>query len=246
MNIKHLSHKHVSRVLVAVLVGLIAVPTVMTGWFGAVQDDRNLMQIIQQTAVSDAGRVRYIRRNYWRAVDVYNELVSIGREGLIPPDINNIASIEYYLDPENYAEEQENVHASAPDAPEGETEYLRAISDAQHTYNMLPEFLRDRLDGYINTRFCAPTLSTYRVRSSEDLNLYTLCVRLLDERIADLAPRVLQRGTYLRGYYPVGFSQARSLKHRLENLQQSLLHDDGTSVRPSTYEEYRPRVDRVE
>ena len=242
---KKTAHKaHISRVLTAVLVGVIAVPTAMTGLFAPADSDdtetQALMQDITRTAINDAGRIRYVRRNYWTAVDVYNELTRLGYEGLIPPNINKPNSIAYYLDSENFdLDEQDILHGSAPVDPD----YLVTVSQARHEYNMLPEMWRDLIDGYINTQFCAPTLSQYNVYGQEDVDIYDLCVRLLDERIAAVTPNLLDRSAYLRGFNRLGFAPIRTLRNRLQILEESLLFEGGTSTRPRYHDGHRPRLD---
>ncbi|MCA9370559.1 MAG: hypothetical protein KC680_01200 [Candidatus Peregrinibacteria bacterium] len=236
---------NIRNVLVAVLIGVIAVPTAMTGLFQSIDDDgiNSITSTIdlRQKALNDAGRVRYLRRNYWRAVDVYNELVRLGYENLIPPEINEVDSIEYYLDPENFTEaDLDTVHASAPE--EIDAGYLVAVSEAQHEYNMLPPRWRDLIDGSVDSQFCAPTLSKYTVQGQEDTDLHDLCVRLLDERLAAISPNLFQRSAYLRGFNPVGYAPLRNLRNRLKVLEESLMYEDGTSIRPKTHSGNRPRL----
>lgn len=225
------SHAHVSRALIAALIGVVAIPTAMTGLFQSVDDDGiNVVPVmdLRQSALEDASRVRYIRRNYWRAVDIYNELVRIGAEDLVPPSIYDLDSINYYLDPKNFSGvdgADDIVHAAAP-IEEGDGEIV-ILSDAEAEYNALPEMYRDLLDGYMTTSRCPGSLRQFHLAG-----FYDLCKRLLDERAATNVNNLLQRSAYLRGFQPVGYAPLRNLRNRLENLQESLIFDDGTSVRP--------------
>jgi|TARA_Y100000310_G_scaffold175693_1_gene175785 hypothetical protein len=233
---------HVSRALVAALIGVIAIPTAITGLFQSIDDDGiNTVPVIdlRHRALNDASRVRYVRRNYWRAVGIYNELVRLGVEDLSPPDINDNDSINYYLDPENFAAVEgfgATVHAAAP-LGEGDG-YVSSISEAQREYNNLAERYRDLLDGYMTTRFCPGTLRQYHLAG-----FYELCNTLLDEHIAGLQPSLLERSSYLRGFNSVGFAPLRTLRNRLEVLEESLIYEGGTSVRPRTHSGFRPRPD---
>lgn len=252
MKNKPASPAHISRVLAAVLVGVIAVPTAMTGLFQSIDDDGinvNTQTIdLRSKAINDAGRVRFMRRNYWRAVDIYNELVRLGYDNLIPPDINDVRSIEYYLTPENFTEAEvvDVIHASAPEEEGVDAGYLVAISQTQHEFNMLPSRWQDLVEGSVDSSFCAPTLSNYTVHGHEDIDLYDLCVSMLDEHIANTQPNLFQRSAYLRGFNSVGFAPLRNLKNRLKVLEESLLFEGGTSTRPRNHDGYRPRLDYSE
>lgn len=224
-------HVHLSRAAIAVLIGVIAVPTAMTGFIRSIEGENGTTINLEQKAVNDIGRVRYLRRNYWRAVDVYNDLVYFGKENLTPPNINDLESIEYYLDTENLREEE--LHESAP---EGEAEYLVTISEAQHTYNSLPERWRDLLDGYVDRQYCASILSRYTVEGHEDIDLYDLCQTLTDERIASIQTNLIDRSSYLRGHYRgLHYAPLNTLKTRLQLFDEALV--------PRTHETGRPRLD---
>lgn len=234
---------HASRVALAALIGVVAIPTAMTGLFQSIDDDGiNTVPVVdmRQNALNDAARVRAVRRNYWRAVDVYNELVRLGYTNLVPPRIYDTESIHYYLDPENFAGmdgAQEVVFSSAP--VEGSDEYVAMISDAEAEYNALPERYRDLLDGYIATSRCPGSLRQYHLAG-----FYDLCTRLLDEHLAQRQPNLFDRSAYLRGFQPVGFAPLRNLRNRLQSLQESLLFENGTSVRPRTHDTdgFRPSL----
>ncbi len=235
---------HVSRALVAALIGVIAIPTAMTGLFQSIDDDGiNSVPLIDlhQRAINDRSRVRYIRRNYWRAVGVYNELKRLGVEDIVPPDINDTDSVNYYLNPENFAAIEDysgNVHAAAPlEVGDG---YIATISQAQARYRSLAEPDRDLLDGLIATGRCPDFLQDTYIYIE---GLQDLCLTLLDEHVAQVSPSLLNRSVYLRGYNSLGFAPLRNLRNRLKVLEESLLYEGGTSVRPRTHSGYRPRLD---
>ena len=222
---KHIhKHKsHIMRALVAVIVSAVAVPTAMTGLFPRSVDVGADVPQLRQLAQNDAGRVRYVRRNYWLAVDTYNELQRFGYENLLPPDINDIDSIEFYLNLENFdGSLEEALHGAAPEEERIDADYLVEMSELHHTYSMLPEMWRDLLDGYIGTQMCAPTLSKYTVRGYEELDLYDMCVRLLDERLAAIQPDLFGRSSYLRGLRSIGVAPINKLQQRLESLENQL------------------------
>lgn len=213
----------------------------MTGLFQSIDDDgTNAVPLIDlhQRAINDRSRVRYIRRNYWRAVGVYNELIRLGVEGINPPDINDTDSVNYYLDPENFAHVEgmgTPVHAAAP-LEEGDG-YVSTISSAQAEYRSMPERYRDLLDGYITTGFCPGSLRQYHLAG-----FYDLCTTLLDEHVAAVSPSLINRSVYLRGFQSLGFAPLRNLRNRLEVLEESLIYEGGTSVRPRTHSGFRPRL----
>ena len=238
---KHIrKHKsYITRVLAAVIISSVAIPAAMTGLFPRMisADDAPAIQI-RDTAYNDAGRVRFMRRNYWKAVDTYNELTRFGYENLLPPDINNPESIEFYLNLDNFdGSLEEAVHSAAGEKGDIDTDYLKTVSETSHTYSLLPEMWRDLIDGYINTQMCAPTLAQYKVSGYEDVNLYELCSTLLDERLALLQPNLFQRSSYLRGIRSIGVEPINSLRNRLDSLE-------GQLQAPRTHDGYRPRLTR--
>lgn len=229
---------HVSRALVAVLIGVIAVPTAMTGLFQSIDDDGvNAVPLIdlRTKARHDASRVRQLRRDYWQAVDIYNETERLDIDNIGPPDINNHKSIQYYLNPENFAvyEAMSGVHAAASEPS--------IISDAERAYRALPETYRDLMDGYITAGYCpnpAGLINRYPVQFIE------ICQSLLEERKEATMPRLNFSSKSLDGFQPVGYAPLRNLRNRLENLEESLLYEGGTSVRPRTHNRVtRPRLD---
>lgn len=234
---------HVSRALVAAMIGVIAIPTAMTGLFQSIDDDGvNAVPIVNlhQKAIHDRTRVRSARRNYWRAVGVYNELHRLGVEGIVPPDVNDSDSVHYYLNPDNFSHVDgltDSIHAAAPTTV-GDG-YISSVSSAKAQYRALSERYRDLLDGYITTGFCPTSLRNYHLTG-----FYDLCTTLLDEHIVEVSPSLLNRSVYLRGFQSVGFAPLRNLRNRLEVLEESLLYEGGTSTRPRTHSGYRPRLER--
>ena len=232
---------HGHRIALAVLVGVIAVPTAMTGLFQSIDDDGiNSVPVIdlRHRAARDADRVRQLRRDYWQAVDIYNELNRLGIDNPGPPDINNQESIEYYLTPDNFVgtEVSDMLHASAE---EEEAPALQPITQAEREYSALPEIYRDLMDGYLTTSRCPGTLRQFHLAG-----FYDLCLRLLDERTEATAPRLNYLFKKLDGFHSLGVAPLRNLGKRLESLQDSLLYEGGTSVRPKTHDgSGRPRLD---
>ncbi|PIR54089.1 hypothetical protein COU75_02850 [Candidatus Peregrinibacteria bacterium CG10_big_fil_rev_8_21_14_0_10_42_8] len=232
MNKNTQSKATISQVFAALLVGVIAVPTAMTGLFQSMDmitsSDEILGNSVYQAAIKDAARVRQLRRDYWRAIGIYNELDRMGIE-VVPPDINDAESIAYFLDATNFSvnddETDEELHGAAP-------------SSASDDYNALPERYRDLLDGYILTGRCPGTLRQYHLA-----NFYEICVDLLDEHIAETMPTILERSAYLRGFNAVGTSPVRTLKNRLIMMEESL-HIKGASIRPQGIPgQRRPRIE---
>ena len=230
---------HASRVLLATLIGVIAIPAATTGLFRSIDDDGvNVVPgyDLRFNAYNDRAEIRSWRRKYWRAVGIYNELNRLGVEDIVAPEINNTDSINYYLNPENFSavEGMDTIHAAAPE----EGGYLQSVSDAQRDYRNLSERYRDLLDGYVTTGICPVKLQQYHLAG-----FYDLCVALLREHNEAVAPNLLDRSAYLRGFQSLGYAPLRNLRNRLEVLEESLIYEGGTSVRPRTHSGHRPRLD---
>lgn len=222
----------ISQVFAALLVGVIAVPTAMTGLFQSMDMISSSTAVpgisIYKTAIQDAARVRQLRRDYWRAIDIYRELDRMGID-VSPPDINDEEAIEYFLNAANFVvsdeEAEEALHGAAP-------------SSATDDYNALSERYRDLLDGYISTGRCPGTLRQYHLA-----NFYELCVDLLDEHIAATMPTVLERSVYFRGVSGAETPPIQTLRHRLMMMEESL-NVKGASIRPQgTPGQSRPRIE---
>ena len=232
-------HAHVSRALIAALIGVIAIPTAMTGLFQSIDDEGiNVVPVIDlhRRAYNDRANVRLKGRNYWRAVGVYKELDRRGVENLNPPDINDTDSVNYYLNPENFVGVEgytDTVHAAAP-VVIGDG-FVSTISPAQAQYRRTSERYRDLLDGYIASGRCPGSLRQYHLAG-----FYDLCNALLDEHIVAIRPSLINRSVYLRGFQSLGFAPLRSLRNRLKVLEESLLYAGGTYLRPRTHNG-RPR-----
>jgi len=223
---------HISQVFAALLIGVIAVPTAMTGLFQSVDSTTTPEDAIYQSALQDRVRVRQARREYWQAVDVYNTLRSAGVEGIYRPEINDPESIRLLLDSENFLKNDDFDEPVFSAAPAENTK----SKDLWVEYDALLEQHRDLLDGYISTRRCPDTLKQYHVEG-----FYDLCQRLLDETIATSASTVLQRGAYMRDLIPAQQSPVQTLRQRLQMLEESL---NGASIRPQgTPGQHRPRLD---
>lgn len=227
---------HVSRPLLAMLIGVIAVPTVMTGYIRTQVPSANGTQFqeIYRRAAGDVRRVRDLRRDYWEAIAVYNDLreIEFNDFELIPPDVNDRESINFYLDSSNFdGTAVEGLHSAAPDVT------------ARDEYNRLSERYRDFLDGYIATGYCPPTLKQYHLSG-----LYSLCTRLIDDRIAAIQPDLIQRSEQIRRSSYKSSYETSTLKDRLRMLETTLLKStQGGVLRPTGAEgQTRPRLDIVE
>ena len=223
---------HISQLFAALLIGVIAVPTAMTGLFQSMDSTVSPEDAIYQSALQDRVRVRQVRREYWRAVEIYNKLRSAGVEGIYLPKINDPESIQALLDSENFLTDDDLGEPVFSAAPQSDTR----TKDTWLEYDALLEQHRDLLDGYMSTRRCPDALKQYHVAG-----FYDLCIRLLDETIATSTSTVLQRGAYMRDFIPAQQNPAHTLRQRLEMLEESLR---GASVRPQgTSGQHRPRLD---
>lgn len=217
---------HISRAFVAALVGVIAIPTVMTG----VNVTQPLHRDIYNSARNDAARVRTMRRNYWKAVDIYKDLVRVGFDDmeLSPPNVNDVDSISFYIN------EEYLLKAAAPTSEEE----LAEGHTPKEQYDALTETYRDLLDGYMTYQYCPLTLKQFHLSG-----FYELCTKLLEERLASVTENLLQRSAFLRGKRRAD-NRGISLKDRLRVLENTLLNATNGSNRPQgSVGQRRPRLD---
>ena len=241
MTRKHKKNLSTTRVLVAVLVGVAAVPATMTGLFRSIDDDGTQVEQsvdLRDTAINDISRVRAARRGYWAAVEMYNELTRLGYTNLTFPNINDAESIGFYLNKKNFVKGETTDEAPLAAAPEEAVDAPEELPTAQEELNALPEIYRRLLEGYVDTGRCPGSLRQYHIAG-----FYNLCVRLLDEHIDAIRSNLAERSAYLRGIGTLGVPSAWTMKERLIRLEESLLYENGTSVHPRTYEGSRPRID---
>lgn len=217
----------------ALLVGVVSMPAASMALFQSTDDDGVNLPVtidLHKRAWENRDKVRSIRRNYWRAVEIYRYLDAQGVENLYPPDVNDIESVNMYLNPEIF--EQYNVDVFHPSAGEP-----GSFSDAKLRYKQLSERWQDQLDGFITSGRCPESIRRHPVSG-----FYDLCVDLLDDHIAGTRQDLRLRSAYLRGYHSLGYSNMRNLRRRLEYLEESL-NVDGAYVRPRTHSGNRPRLD---
>lgn len=214
---KHIRHigKHVAkfrhpRAMLALLVGLASLPAAVAVIFVPIGADltRTVPNLqMGQQVIKDAARVRQVRQDYWRAVDVYKRLRQEGTTNLAAPELNDPASIEFYLNLENGG----TIKGAAPEE--------QKLSDAQVKYNALLEKDQTLVDGYVTLGFCPKNLNVKGNRAV----LYDICTALLAERKASDRPQVsssvLERQSMRIG--PDG-SPIQTLRDRLHALQNVL------------------------
>ncbi len=239
MTRNHKQNVSTVRLLVAVLVGVAAVPATMTGLFRSIDDEGvkvEQSEDLHSKASNDVARLRAARRGYWLAVEMYNELTRLGYTNLTFPNINDMASIRFYLNRENYVHGETTDKASLAAASE-EVDAVEEAPTAREEYKALPEIYQDLLDGYVDTGRCPPSL-----RQFHEKGFYELCHRLLDEHIDAIRSNLAERSAYLRGIGRLDVPFAWTMKERLINLEESLLFENGTSIHPRTYKGSRPRL----
>ncbi len=230
---------HLAHVLVAALIGMVALPATMTGLFRSIDDDgkqREQSVDLRSAAINDISRVRTARRDYWDAVLQWNALTRIGIQGLIQPNINDAASIAFYLDPENIAAAKagDTSHSAAEEEVLSDDE--RAVAEARELYEALSKKYRNLVDGYIDSQNCPASLLTFH-----RAGLRELCTVLLAERMALHRPNIASRSEELRRKSAGGNAPVRTLKDRLKQMEESLRYEGGTSVRPLMHSGGRPR-----
>lgn len=222
----------------AVMIGVLSVPVATTALFQSIDNDTapaNTMSVtdLRQDALEDAVRVRTMRRRYWRAVEIYNEMVRGGMTNLVAPDINDPISVDWYL---RYAAGEElpalPTRAAAPE------EASVSMENGELVFELLPERDQDLIEGYVNTGRCSVTLKTHEPAYGEAF--YELCLAILDARIAVQNKTVVDRAAQLRSLQRVQHNQMDVLRQRLRVLEESLTVD-GAAVRPRTHDG-RPRL----
>jgi hypothetical protein len=147
----------------------------------------NEVTVSQNRAFRDAAGRRERDRVYWEAVSVYVKLLEKGYTNLPKPDINELYYNKRYLDPAFVAaiEMEGGYHGSAL----SEEVSLEAEDEETLTYDSLPEWERDLLDGYERIRLCPGTLVRYHISG-----FYELCQEIVDaakakDLIDESAPR---------------------------------------------------------
>lgn len=219
---KHFS-KHVKRVrahivkfrhpraMLALLVGLSTLPAavaVFVAPLGATVAQRGVPNLqMGQEVQSDASRVRELRQAYWKAVDVYKRMRLEGAENLAPPELNDPASISYYLNREGAAA----LRGAAPeDAP--------VLSDAQLKFNALLEKDQDLINGYVTLGFCPLSLKVSHPKSG----FYDICTSLLNERKNNSRPQVSSSVLERQSIRMIDGAPIQTLRDRLNALQDVL------------------------
>ncbi|MBT7337283.1 hypothetical protein HN801_01090 [Candidatus Peregrinibacteria bacterium] len=212
------------RLVIALVVGVIAVPMTSTALFlnqKAVDglDDTSATDL-RIRAMEDRRRVRAEGRAYWRAMEQFQRAEDAGLEAK-KPDRNNLDSIDDALN-QNTGEE-EAVHEAAPAVTSLETRTLKTHD-------------RALLRRYTRARSCPEGLKDFRVPG-----FYDLCNAIVGAGVSPQPIRgLLNHNAYiygkLRGSAP---NAVKGFKLRMQMLQQandSTRRRDGGNIpgRPTT------------
>lgn len=215
MRLSHFSRQF----LVSATMGFLAVPLLTTAALIRSQDDEGVLsesvQDIEKRAIGSRTSLRRQERSYWRATDVYRELLRQGITGLIAPDINDPRTIDPYLEGKVVRlEDLEGLREALDDAS------LKIIEE----YNDYPEWRRDLLDGYLQMGFCPQSLQ----RLFRGEGFYEFCLKYVTARSSQRL-RSVKRQSAIRGYSSLQRFSPYSLRERLQRLGDSL---KGGALRP--------------
>lgn len=155
---KHFGTPH-QRLVLALLVGIVAVPLTSTALFiqQDVLENADISGVeLRKRAMDDRARLRAQRRLYWQAVEVFQEKSNNGVD-VTMPDVNDPASMDRVFD----AEKEEAVHEAAPVVTSLTTDQLNTQD-------------RGLLRRYTRAGFCPDALRGFPIPG-----FYDLCVALV-------------------------------------------------------------------
>lgn len=197
--------------------------------------DATVMRRDTARAIQDRTRDRLQQRQYWAAMEVYQNMARDGAEGLVPPDVNDYESIlEYLKDDKNVAAGSERVHAAAEDEVEvaDEEEVIDEVDDTPTSTLMLEDIgieERHLLRRYQRANNCPESLKTYWLDG-----FYDLCISVTKDPTTEPRRGLLNLNEWMRGRYS---APAPSMKLRMQMLEQAL---DRSNRRDSEEQPGRP------
>lgn len=211
---------HHQRLVLALLVGVVAVPITSTALFvnqEALSDDISV-EDLRVKALEDRVRLRAQRRAYTNAIDEFQEKKAAGID-VVKPDINNPASVQDVFDAK-----AEEVHGSAPDTVSSLT------TDQLETHD------RALLRRYTRAGFCPDVLKNFYIDG-----FYQLCLALVGEGVKkEPVTGLLNHSAYIkRTLHGAPTDGLAGFKLRMKMIQQA---NDSTRRRDGGVLPGRPTV----
>ncbi|MDD5026526.1 MAG: hypothetical protein PHH13_04100 [Candidatus Peribacteraceae bacterium] len=168
-----------SKVVVVLLMTALAVPIAAEQFTGAdTQASLSATSVpaitaaeVREQATADKVLLRRQRRQYWQAIDQYQNLVRDGAEGLVAPALNDAASIKAYINGDVTKEVQAD-SAQTSSAPQASSLLVDNLSETD----------RHLLRWYSKTNTCPVSLKGYLP------GFYELCLTVTKD--ASKEPRV--------------------------------------------------------
>ncbi|PIR48617.1 hypothetical protein COU80_02815 [Candidatus Peregrinibacteria bacterium CG10_big_fil_rev_8_21_14_0_10_55_24] len=183
---------------------------------GALVSSVTSQEDLRTEALQDRVRVRRQTRQYWQAIEAYQNRVRAGEEGLTPPSVDDYQSILQYLRAMPSAQED----TSSP-APEGEATHPAATDDSEDdtvsslTAQELSDQDRLLLRRYVRANSCPESLKNYLP------GFFDLCNAMAQDAAKE--PRVglvnVNQQLHSVQYRDI---LPNTLKARLQMIQQSL------------------------
>ncbi|OGJ56149.1 hypothetical protein A2706_02400 [Candidatus Peribacteria bacterium RIFCSPHIGHO2_01_FULL_51_35] len=162
----HKEHVHNFVALsLAVLVSIASIPLSTEALFRSQHDDGTRLEVgvpdVQKAAKADTTDRRLRAREYHKAIELYRDRLKRGEMGLVKPDINDPATVDFYLQ----KAEEEAEHSAAPKRTDVVT--AQNISDDD----------RLLLRRYERAGYCPESLKNYVS------GFFELCVKLAGSKL---------------------------------------------------------------
>ena len=217
-------HNATSRIFVALMVGIIAVPVTSTALFlrnEQISEDGDTILEINKRAYEDQTKLRRQRRAYWRAIEHFSDQKRHGND-IEKPDINDLDSVDKTLG--TNLEEVEEVHTSADEI-------------TSLTTNDLSSQDRRMLRRYTRANMCPTTLKNFPIEG-----FYELCISIVGEEKVYDKPRtgLLNHSAYIYRKLRRQQPNMPSFKLRMQMMEEALdksnRREDGVGPgRPTPY-----------
>lgn len=198
---KHLSHVH--RLILALLVGIVAVPMTSTALFmhqSVLERLDTDPTNIRRSALEDRSRIRAQTRLYWNAVKMFQDKKEQGID-VEKPDFNDLDSIE-------------NVHSAAPEVvPVAEESAVTSL-----TTDQLASHDRALLRRYTRAGFCPESLKSFYIDG-----FYELCTSLVGLAVkSNPVTGFLNHNAYLHQALRSAAPTLSPFKLRMQMMDQAL------------------------
>lgn len=213
---------------VTMLVAVVTIPAATQAIFQSTDDDGNLLfgnPTILKVAKSDRQVQAQKRHRYYKAMEIYRDELKAGKTDIPKPDINDPATVAYYLDGKEIPKKEEASSSSEA------TEHAAAES-TQVKIQRLPRDQRALLLQLENQRNCPYSLRSYAA------GFYELCLSLIKGK-----EPVPVRAGFLNDRVRIQTQRGvltNSLENRLKMLKQAREGTKREMVKPSRLKSAAP------